>query len=64
MKEIIVKFDETICDKISKANLLGFKAKLDSEFISKTQNAVQNELVLGRENKLQSQINDLNEILS
>jgi len=53
MKEIIIKFDETICDKISKANLLGFKAKLDTEFISKAQNAVQYELSLGREKKLQ-----------
>ncbi len=59
MKEIIRKFDETICEKISKVHLLNFRTKLDDDFLSRQSSMVQNELTLSREKKLQLQISDL-----
>jgi len=45
MKEIIVRFDENICEKVSKANLVVFKKNLDNEFFSKVENEAQNKLI-------------------
>jgi hypothetical protein len=53
MKEIIIKFDETICEKISKVHLLNFRTKLDDDFITKQNGLIQYELTLSREKKLQ-----------
>ena len=53
MKEIIIKFDETICEKISKVHLLNFRTKLDDDFITKQNDLIQYELTLSREKKLQ-----------
>lgn len=38
MKEIIRHFDENLCDKISKSNMMEFKAKLENKFLSHEQN--------------------------
>ena len=59
MKEIIRKFDETICEKISKVHLLNFRTKLDDDFLTRQSSMIHNELTLSRERKLQQQITDL-----